>query len=118
MAILLDGWILPIGGVSSERVCTCSLRSWLVSHNADSCTLTRSQVFHYLAPFSFTTTPEGLLDEAEGRPLHPVMVLAYRYWPTGTGLQVLAYWYWPTGTGLQELAHKYWPKDTGLQVLA
>ena len=30
MAILLNGWILPIGGVASERVCACSLRSRLV----------------------------------------------------------------------------------------
>ena len=29
-AILLNGWILPTGGVSSGRVCSCSLRSWLV----------------------------------------------------------------------------------------
>ena len=30
MAILLKGWILPIGGTSSGRVCACSLRSRLV----------------------------------------------------------------------------------------
>ena len=29
-AILLNGWILPIGGVLSGRVCACSLRSRLV----------------------------------------------------------------------------------------
>ena len=29
-AILLNGWILPIGGASSGRVCACSLRSRLV----------------------------------------------------------------------------------------
>ena len=29
-AILLNGWILPIGGASSGRVCSCSLRSRLV----------------------------------------------------------------------------------------
>ena len=29
--ILLNGWILPIGGVASERVCVCSLRSKLFS---------------------------------------------------------------------------------------
>ena len=29
-AILLNGWILPIGGASSGRVCSCSLRSSLV----------------------------------------------------------------------------------------
>ena len=29
-AILLNGWILRIGGVSSGRVCSCSLRSRLV----------------------------------------------------------------------------------------
>jgi hypothetical protein len=29
-AILLNGWILPTGGVSSGRVCACSLRSRLV----------------------------------------------------------------------------------------
>ena len=29
-AVLLVGWILPIGGVASERVCACSLRSRLV----------------------------------------------------------------------------------------
>ena len=29
--ILLNGWILPIGGASSGRVCACSLRSRLVS---------------------------------------------------------------------------------------
>ena len=28
--ILLKGWILPIGGVASGRVCACSLRSRLV----------------------------------------------------------------------------------------
>ena len=31
MAILLNGWIFPIGGGSSGRVCACSLRSRLVS---------------------------------------------------------------------------------------
>ena len=30
-AIFLNGWILPIDGVASERVCACSLRSRLVS---------------------------------------------------------------------------------------
>ena len=30
MAILLNGWILPIGRASSGRVCSCSLRSRLV----------------------------------------------------------------------------------------
>ena len=30
MAILLKGWILPIGGASSGRVSACSLRSRLV----------------------------------------------------------------------------------------
>ena len=30
-AISLKGWILPIGGASSEWVCACSLRSRLVS---------------------------------------------------------------------------------------
>ena len=29
-AILLNGWILPIGGVALGRVCACSLRSKLV----------------------------------------------------------------------------------------
>ena len=29
--VLLKGWILPISGVASERVCSCSLRSRLVS---------------------------------------------------------------------------------------
>ena len=29
-AILLNGWILPIGGASSGRVCSCSLRIRLV----------------------------------------------------------------------------------------
>ena len=29
-AILLKGWILPIGGLASRRVCACSLRSRLV----------------------------------------------------------------------------------------
>ena len=29
-AILLKGWILPIGGVASGRVCACSMRSRLV----------------------------------------------------------------------------------------
>ena len=29
MVILLNGWILPIGGVASGRVCACSLRSRL-----------------------------------------------------------------------------------------
>ena len=29
-AILLKGWILPIVGVASGRVCACSLRSRLV----------------------------------------------------------------------------------------
>ena len=33
-AILLNGWILPIGGASSGRVCSCSLRSRLVSNRA------------------------------------------------------------------------------------
>jgi hypothetical protein len=28
--ILLKGWILPISGVASGRVCACSLRSRLV----------------------------------------------------------------------------------------
>ena len=32
-AILLKGWILPIGGASSGRVCVCSLRSRLVYDN-------------------------------------------------------------------------------------
>ena len=30
-AILLKGWILPVSGASSGRVCVCSLRSRLVS---------------------------------------------------------------------------------------
>ena len=30
-AILVNGWILPSGGVASGRVCACSLRSRLVS---------------------------------------------------------------------------------------
>ena len=30
MVILLKGWILPIGGSASRRVCACSLRSRLV----------------------------------------------------------------------------------------
>ena len=30
MVILLNRWILPIGGVASGRVCDCSLRSRLV----------------------------------------------------------------------------------------
>ena len=30
MAILLNGWILPIGGASTGRVCACSLCSRLV----------------------------------------------------------------------------------------
>jgi hypothetical protein len=30
-AILLSGWILPIGGVASGMVCACSLRSRLVN---------------------------------------------------------------------------------------
>ena len=30
MAILLKGWIWPIVGVASGRVCVCSLRSMLV----------------------------------------------------------------------------------------
>ena len=30
ITILLNGWILPIGGASSRRVCACSLRSRLV----------------------------------------------------------------------------------------
>ena len=34
-AILLKGWILPIGGVASGRVCACSLRSRLVSTNCE-----------------------------------------------------------------------------------
>ena len=29
-AIFLNGWILPVGGASSGRVCSCSLRSRLV----------------------------------------------------------------------------------------
>ena len=29
-AILLKGWISPIGGVALGRVCACSLCSWLV----------------------------------------------------------------------------------------
>ena len=29
-AILLNGWTLPIGGASSVRLCSCSLRSRLV----------------------------------------------------------------------------------------
>ena len=29
-AILLKGWVWPIGGVASGRVCACSLRSRLV----------------------------------------------------------------------------------------
>ena len=32
-AILLKGWIWPIGGLASERVCACSLRSRLVLYN-------------------------------------------------------------------------------------
>ena len=31
-AMLLKGWILPIGGVASGRVCACSLRSRLVTY--------------------------------------------------------------------------------------
>ena len=31
-AIMLNGWILPIGGVASGRVCACSLCSRLVKH--------------------------------------------------------------------------------------
>ena len=30
-AFFLNGWILPIGGASSGRVCTCSLRGRLVN---------------------------------------------------------------------------------------
>ena len=26
-AVLLNGWIFPIGGVASEKVCACSLHS-------------------------------------------------------------------------------------------
>ena len=37
MAILLYGWILPIDGVASGRVCACSLRSRLVSLHNHSC---------------------------------------------------------------------------------
>ena len=32
-AILLNGWVFPIGGVTSGRVCACSLRSRLVLIN-------------------------------------------------------------------------------------
>ena len=35
LAILLNGWILPIGGVESGRVCVCSLRSRLVISCSD-----------------------------------------------------------------------------------
>ena len=31
MSIFLNGWILPIGGASSGRVCACSLRGRLVN---------------------------------------------------------------------------------------
>ena len=34
-AILLKGWILPIGGVALGRVCACSLRSRLVQRNIE-----------------------------------------------------------------------------------
>ena len=30
-AILLNGWVLPVGGIALGRVCACSLRSRLVS---------------------------------------------------------------------------------------
>ena len=30
-AILLNGWILPLGGAASESICACSLRRRLVS---------------------------------------------------------------------------------------
>ena len=29
-AILLNGWVLPVGGVASGRVCACSLHSRVV----------------------------------------------------------------------------------------
>ena len=32
-AILLKGWILPIGGTASGRVCACSLRRRLIIFN-------------------------------------------------------------------------------------
>ena len=34
-AILLNGWVLLIGGAASGRVCACSLRSRLVSLASD-----------------------------------------------------------------------------------
>ena len=36
-AILLKGWIWPIGGVASRGVCSCSLRSSLVFHFMPCC---------------------------------------------------------------------------------
>ena len=39
-AILLNGWVLPIGGASSGRVCACSLRSRLVGNPPDAQNLT------------------------------------------------------------------------------
>ena len=43
--------------------------------------------------------------------------LAYRYWPTDTGLQTLAYRYWPADTGPQTLACSLLPANTSLQAL-
>ena len=31
-AILLNGWVLPIGGVALGRACACSLGSWLIPY--------------------------------------------------------------------------------------
>ena len=39
IVILLNEWILPIGGVASGRVCPCSLRSRLVYNHMCSITL-------------------------------------------------------------------------------
>ena len=36
-AIFLNGWILPLGGASSGRVCACSLRSQLVTFDSLIC---------------------------------------------------------------------------------
>ena len=51
-AILLCEWILPIGGASSGRVCSCSLRSRLVclaNEFVDACSMVTRKLFGVVA---------------------------------------------------------------------
>ena len=70
-AILLNGWILPIGGASSGRVCSCSLRSRLVLHP--------SYKFHlYIKPLFVDRADDEALPEGKFELPPPTRVFLLR----------------------------------------